>query len=263
MSKECEKDEPYLKNPTIMTFFEKREGSKYFEVFIGVDNVPGMIAKVSSVIASFNVNIMSGFHSAIPDYGGAWAIFLEVPQEVAQEELLAKLRLIGGVKEVRVKCLEHIDFFDEFFFPLMMGRERILMVAQGAFMNLKGQLIDFLGTGGEFILFNEGKGIGESFIAGAPPILKTYLEKLEYIKDLFRASGWGLLEFQGIEIEKKSGTIILKDNFEASSKYAGHCHLTRGSLTTIVRRVFNKPDIELVEIACKGLGDPACIFKLS
>ena len=262
-SLECEKEWPFLKNPTIMDFFEKREGMKHFEVLIGLDNLPGMLARVSSVIASFNVNIMSGFHNNIPDYGGAWTVFIEVPPAVPHDELIAKLRAIEGVREVRVKCLERIDFLDEFFFPLTMIKKRILILGQDAFMNLKSQLIAMLGTGGEFILYNEGKGIGESMIEGIPRILSSYEEKLEYIKDLFRALGWGLLEFNGINLEKKAGTIVMKDNFEASSKYAGHCHMTRGALNAIIKGVFDRPDIDLLETACKGLGDPACVFKLS
>src|SRR3989304_3855773 len=124
-SLECEKEWPFLKNPTIMDFFEKREGMKHFEVLIGLDNLPGMLARVSSVIASFNVNIMSGFHNSIPDYGGAWTVFIEVPPAVPHDELIAKLRAIEGVREVRVKCLERIDFLDEFFFPLTMIKKRI------------------------------------------------------------------------------------------------------------------------------------------
>lgn len=246
----------------IMSLFEKREDREYFEAMFTVENMPGVLHNISEVIGAHNVNILSGFHTLIEELGGVWVVFLEVPPSTPYEELFKEIGTINGVTDVRYVKLRKADYFDRFFFPPTIAGNRFVIITQEAFNSIKSQLVDILGTGGETILFNEGAIVGRTIYEIIPEALTSAERRLEFIENLLRATGWGLVEFNQISIERRSGEVHVKSNVEADGKYRGRCHFMRGVLTSILRGILNDSAMNLIETACIGQGCECCVFKL-
>lgn len=252
----------FYKNPVLMNLLEKREDGVYYELLVGLENIPGAISKVSSTISFFKANIWSGFHATIEDVGGAWVFFLEVSPPASIDGILEKLKGLKEVREVKFRRLEKTDYFDVFFFPLCIGEKRIIILTNDAFISIKQHLIELLDTGGESILFNEGMEAGDTILKSLPQSLKTCNEKLNYLKDFTRATGWGILEYRELNALRRTGEIHLYNNVEADPRYHGRCHFSRGILTSFIRHIFEDDRLNLVEIECIGSGAPKCVFKL-
>lgn len=259
---DVKRDQKLWKNPVIMSLFDKREDKEYFEAMFIVENMPGVLHNISEVIGAHNVNILSGFHSLIEELGGVWVVFLEMTASTPYEELFKEIEMVSGVTDVKYVKLRKADYFDSFFFPLAIPGTRVIIITQEAFNRIKSQLVDILGTGGETILFSEGAAVGRTIYEFIPEALTSAERKLEFIENLLRATGWGLVEFNQINIARRSGEIHVKDNMEADVKYGGRCHFMRGALTSILRGVLNDSAMNLIETACIGQGDERCVFKL-
>jgi len=255
------KEKTYYKNPVLMNLLDKREDGSYFEFLISLENIPGAIGKVSSAISSFKANIWAGFHGTIDELGGAWAFFLEVPQSVSIDSIVKKIEGLKEVKELRFRKLDKTEYFDVFFFPIFLGGNRAVMLTHEAFHNIKQHLIELLGTGGDSILFNEGVSVGNAILKNLPASLETINEKLAFLKDLIRATGWGVIEYQKLNPLRKTGEIYVYDSIEIIPKYSKRCHFMRGILTSFLRNLFNDERLSLVETECIGAGDSKCIFK--
>jgi len=259
---DVKKDQKFWKNPMLMTLFEKRGDMEYFEVMILIEDVIGVMHNISKVIKTFNVNIRSGFHNIVEEIGDVWVVFLEMPPSTPHEELFNEVRRTKGVIDLKYVRLTKDDYFDSFFFPIFVGTKRVSIIPEEAFREIKSQLVEVLGTGGQTILYREGTLVGHNFYEYIPEELASVEAKLKFIVDLIRAIGWGLVEFVQISPERRSGEVHVEGNTEADVKYAGLCHFTRGALTSILREIFNDPSINLIETACIGKGDECCVFKL-
>ncbi|MBS7630031.1 hypothetical protein KEJ47_00400 [Candidatus Bathyarchaeota archaeon] len=256
------KEKVYCKNPVLMNLLDRREDGSYFEFLIVLENVPGAIAKVSSTISSFNANIWSGFHATIDELGGAWAFFLEAPPSVSVDSLVKKIEALKEVKELRFRKLDKTEYFDVFFFPLCIGGNRVIILTHEAFQDIKQHLIELLGTGGESILFNEGLKVGNTILRNIPATLKINNEKLNFLKDFLRATGWGIIEYQELNPLRKTGEIYMCNHIEIGPKYSKRCHFIRGILTSFLRAIFDDEGLSLVETECIGAGASKCVFKL-
>lgn len=87
--------------------------------------------------------------------------------------------------------------------------------------------------------------------------------KLDFIKNLFVASGWGAIEIIDFDIESKRAIIIL-DNSPFAQQLKGKVdgpvdNLIRGLFAGIFSIIFNE-DVDCVEVECFALNDKSCKF---
>jgi predicted hydrocarbon binding protein len=79
-----------------------------------------------------------------------------------------------------------------------------------------------------------------------------------------KAIGWGIFEFQEVNFERLSGTVIVRDSFEAASwgkKSYKVCDWTRGAIAGFMSVVFGKP-VEVKEVKCLANGAEHCEFVI-
>lgn len=256
------KNENHLKYPMIMSLFERREGMEYIEAIFIIENIPGVINKISDVLQAYKVNILEGFHTVVKGNRMIWAIFIEAPPSTPHEEMFKKIGAIKELIDIKYVSLRKTDYFDRFFFPITIWESRVIVLTQEGFHGLKSQIVDLLGTGGESILLNQGAVIGRTICRNIPEEITSPEEKLEFIVNLLRGTGWGLVEFRGVNGEEGTGEVIVRENVEADPQYGGRCQLIRGVLRSILREILKNAKINLVETACIGWGDDFCVFEL-
>lgn len=73
-----------------------------------------------------------------------------------------------------------------------------------------------------------------------------------------------MAEVRKLDFKQLSGTVILRDCFEAAAwlkKLQKACHWNRGYIAGVMREVFGKP-VEAVEVKCSAAGDEYCEFNI-
>lgn len=79
-----------------------------------------------------------------------------------------------------------------------------------------------------------------------------------------KAIGWGIFEFQEVNFERLSGTVIVRDSFEAASwgkKNYAVCDWTRGAIAGFMSVVFGKL-VKVKEVKCLAIGADVCEFVI-
>jgi len=99
-------------------------------------------------------------------------------------------------------------------------------------------------------------------------IMKRYsflskLAVLEKIREIKAEERWGIVDFEGLDLEKQQGRIIVKNSFEAkeSEKTQPVCHFFRGYLSGFLTSVFGM-EIHMIEETCLAKGDQYCEFEV-
>ncbi|MDD3083507.1 MAG: 4-vinyl reductase [Candidatus ainarchaeum sp.] len=91
------------------------------------------------------------------------------------------------------------------------------------------------------------------------------VKKLEFVKNFFIASGWGLIEIVDFDEDSKRAIVVL-DNSPFAKQLKGKINfnadnLLRGVLAGIFSVIF-KEDLDCVEVECFALNDKSCKFVI-
>jgi len=258
------KGQEYLKNPFLLTLEARRPGYKYYEVLISIRNVVGALSAVTKKISEAEINILAGMHKRIGDKG-VWISFLEVPESVSIEKMLEELSSMEVIQELRHHQMSRIEKFDEFLFPIYLFDTRMIILTDFMFNSLKKALIDVFKSGGETILYKQGETMGNGIIKAFEEIFKENVTAIEdimhAIEDGFRSFGWGIIKFQELNPQAKTGSIIIWESMEYTESSKIKCHFLRGLITGMLREMFNDEAIKIDEVKCKSEGAPYCEFQ--
>lgn len=261
-----EMGDEYLSNRFLMVLEERKPGYKYYELLMWISNVVGALHRITGKLAQAEINILTGMHR---QYGDKvlWIVFVEVPESVDIEEILEEIARMDVILELKYHMMDKVEIFDSYLFPLGMYDIRIFILPNYVFHSLKKEMIDTLKTGGEAILYRQGMFSGRTI---AIRIKKRFKEKLTSINDIlrflenvFRALGWGLLEFKSIDPKAKIGSIIVRESVEYTEFSSIKCHFFRGFITGILREIFEDESINLTEVKCKSEGEPYCEYRFA
>ncbi|MCD6113985.1 MAG: hypothetical protein J7J78_01640 [Thermoprotei archaeon] len=107
--------------PKIIATFVPTGGRRIVELALEILNKPGSIAKISSLLAEHNINILWGFHAAAPeDKVEIWGLFVEVPKDLNLNELISKLKSLNVVYSVRYSERKYGQFLvDTLYYPIL------------------------------------------------------------------------------------------------------------------------------------------------
>jgi predicted hydrocarbon binding protein/ACT domain-containing protein len=247
---------------------ETKPNEELYEVCIILKDVRGAIAETAKVLADNNVNIVAGSLFRLPERLGlgTWTLFIDVSKATRNiNELTEELQKLDAVEDVRFKEPKPVPF-EVIHFPMLHGDMRAIIMSIAIFRGLwKGFETILKPSGLEAVLYNVGKRIG-SFYA-------RYLEEKYGVKkmDLIlamaqaaKASGWGIPEIDEIDLEHCSGTVTIKESFEAlawEKKPYKVCHWIRGFISGFSTAAFGEP-MEAVEIECMATGSKHCRFEI-
>jgi len=252
----------------IFSLVDVKPGEKLYEVCVILTDVPGALAKATKVMANANVNIKTGSVFYLPDRNelGSWTSFIDVSKATKSiGEIVEDLRKLDVVEEVKFEEPKPAPF-ETLHFPLLHGKTRAVIMPIGTIWAVWDGLEKILlPSGFAAVNYNAGKKSGEHT---ATRLKEMYgLESTDLILALIqalKATGWGIGEARDIDFRGLSGTIIVKECFEAVAwrkKPYNVCHWTRGYIAGAVSVVFGKP-VEAVEVRCLAKGDEHCEFKI-
>ena len=257
------KKSEYLRNRFLIILEERRPGYTYYELLVFLSNVVGALYMVTRKLAEAEINILMGMHTHHKEEG-IWISFIEVPESVSVEKTLEEISSLNVVSGLKYQKMERADIFDKFLFPLSLFDRRMVAITDYMYHSLKKAIMDVLKSGGETMMYMQGQSLGEGAINVFKERFREELtseeDALHLVKDTFRAFGWGIIEFQGINPRAKTGSIIIDESMEYTESSKIKCHFLRGLVTGALRKIFNDETIKLVEVKCKSEGAPYCEF---
>jgi len=247
---------------------EVKPGEKLYEVCIILKDVRGAIAKAAKVLADANVNIKTGavFYIHGKPEIGTWTSFIDISKATLRiHDLEKELQSLDEVADVRFEEPKPAPY-EVIHFPVLHGNSRAIIMGTDTFAALWEGFEGILTPSGlEAVLYNVGKKIGTHTAMG---LKDTYsLENKDLISAIVqvgKALGWGIIEFQDIDFKGLTGTIVVKESFEALARQRKPykvCHWTRGYFAGCMSVVFGKP-VEAVEVKCLATGADYCEFKI-
>jgi len=247
---------------------EVKPGEKLYEVCILLRDVRGAIAKAAKALADANVNIKTGAVFYIPGNPelGAWTSFIDISKATLSiRELENRLRGLDDVADVRFEEPKPVPY-EVIHFPVLHGNSRAIIMGMETFAALWEGFEGILTPSGlEAVLYNVGKKIGTYTATGLKDeyALKSK-ELISAVVQAAKALGWGIVEFPEIDFKGLTGTVIVKECFEALARQKKPykvCHWTRGYFAGCMSVVFGKP-VEAVEVKCLATGAECCEFRV-
>ena len=233
------------------------------EALVGKE--PGILSIILKKLAELNVRLL-GVNFTLRDDNRYIFLFLDITQSpIKLEKICEELRKIEGVIKVKFKENPYPGYILEVFgFPttITMGNMRALIIPSYFFSEMLKEMYEKMSSGGEAIAFYEGVFMGETVFEIFP--VKTSLkDTIKLLTLLYKAYGWGIMELVEFNLLLKKIVIRIYDNFESSiykkTVNESRCHFTRGIITGLTRRLFNR-EVRVIEEKCRAKGDPYCEF---
>jgi len=252
----------------VFSIEEVQPGEKIWEICIILRDTKGALAKVANVLAEANVNIKTSSLFYLPGRSGvgSWTSFIDISKATRSiSELEKKLRSFEVVEDVRFEEPKPAPF-ESVHFPLLHGGTRAVIIPIGIFWSMWSNFEKILAPSGlAVVLYDAGKKVGE-YVA-------TRLSELYNVKSIDlalaanqagKATGWGIMEVSNLNSQHLTGTIVVRDCFEAAAwrqKHEKACNWTRGYIAGVMTKVFGRP-VEAVEVKCSAAGDEYCQFEI-
>ena len=235
---------------------------KLFGYWMFLENIPGVLEKVSKVFASYGVNILKVIITTVER--GADALFYcdLTDSSITEDELLKKLKKLREVKEVKlIKPIIKGLLIDDIHFPITISGERYILLRENSFRELVKGMRDELGTAAEAFLYYTGKKIGEEIWRDLDMYTMDIEEKLQIFKSMFKNNGLGIIE---INITTEASNVKVYDSLECKQGIGSkepYSHLIRGILGGLFKRIYSH-EVKVKEVKCIAVGDEYCEFNI-
>ena len=228
-----------------------------------MENIPGVLAKVSKVFWSHNVNILKVFLTSNPEYADG-IFFCDFTDAKISSSEIAKLIL--DLKEVRdVKVIEPIMkglVVDDIHFPLILFDSRCVILREGVFREIVKGMRDEWGSAAEVFLYHAGVRIGSASFKAHKYFTEDKREKIKLFQIFFKNNGLGDIEVTDIDEVNTRARVIIRDSIECKfglNTRRAFSQFFRGIIAGVMKEFF-KRDVEVKEVKCIAKGDPYCEF---
>jgi len=240
---------------------------KIVEFYFKLKNIPGVIEKISSIMAKHKINILSGFHVAYPEKEEAiWSFFADFTNaDIGVKEIIERIRSMNVALDMNLNE-EKIDglLIDNFHFPLLVLNERSITLRVDSLANIIKRLYEVFGSGGATILYEMGMELGENAVKKTKE--RYNIKGVEVLKAILIeriTKGWGIPELEEFNEEKNIAIIRVHELCECipfkGMKKEANSYFFKGYLTGILKNLFNK-EVKVIEEKCVAKGDPYCLF---
>jgi predicted hydrocarbon binding protein len=256
--------------PKALFAIDFKPTAKLAQFSIEMRNVVGALQEQTDSVGKHGVNILSGFHDApMSAETGVWSFFADFTNADIEPEALAT-ELSSHRSALKVRCKRSDDGFitDTMHFPVLVGKERAIIVRAPFLMSTLARIKSIFGPesrSAQVILHQ----IGE---AGAQSVFESVrnMTSRDFVRNnvaralsLFTSVGWGILDLKTVNLDTKTAEIHIKDGFESANSRntstAAQCHFIRGMLTGWFSELFGRK-IGVTETECIAKGDSVCIF---
>ncbi|MCS7116698.1 MAG: hypothetical protein NZ896_04415 [Nitrososphaerales archaeon] len=237
------------------------------EFQVEIKNVADALAKVSTIIAKFGINIYSGFITAYPEKPEALFSFIADTTQVSvtPEQLIEELKgldVVLGVNLYEPKLKGFIT--DKLHFPLLALGERSLTFRVESLAEMFRRLYEVFGSAAAFILYQMGSTLGSDKVEKLRMSYNLSDEEvLKMILDERIAKGWCIPEL--IEFDKANSRVVVRvyELFEClpskEKENEAKSYFFKGYLEGVLKKVLNR-EVRVVEERCIAKGDAYCEF---
>jgi len=176
------------------------------------------------------------------------------------EKMLSSNKDIGSFKVKELTKLER----NPFTYPVKprSGLRRSILMDHDMFHAMFRTITSSLGSGGDYLMYMSGISVADhiwnNYGIGDQ---EEFDDQFQILEDVLRTFGFGMVSFENIDPLRSEGKVVIKHSLEET--LSDSCPFLRGLLTEIIRRVFEDPNIELIETSCVNRGDDECIFELT
>jgi len=247
---------------------EVEPGENLYEICIILKDAPGALAETAKVFATAHINIKTGSIFYLPGSSklGAWTSFIDISKAKSDvSDIVKELRKLDAVVDVKLER-PYPAPFEVIHFPILHGDMRAITMPIETFRGIWEGCEKILTSSGlEAVLYDVGKKYGAN---NAKYLSEKYgVKDMELISTFVQASkatGWGIAEVKNIDFKRISGTVIVKECFEAlarEKKPYKVCYWIRGFIAGFHSAVFGQP-VEAVETKCLAVGDEYCEFEI-
>ncbi|MEM2929954.1 MAG: V4R domain-containing protein [Thermoproteota archaeon] len=182
------------------------------------------------------------------------------PQEAL--ELVGKQEFVRSVRLILPS--ENGVLSDDYFFPLVVGGERVVIFRKRVYEALFKGIREKFGTAGEVMLYYVGFNIGYKTYSDYAGIAGPEKPEaaVELAKTFLRTMGWGVVDIVKMDLENREVQARVYESFECEIGRGGETaygHFSRGLVAGFFTQVFGR-EVKAVETMCVAKGDPYCEF---
>lgn len=204
------KDDKPRYRPRVIGYREPL-GKNTFEFAIYGDDAPSSIVRLTDVFLEHRVRLLN--HRLDWDDIEKWfaAFYIaDMEQADCSSSVLAEmLRTRPGVDEVRVISRAGAIFGYSTFPIILNGVDRGIMLRIENWFQVEEDLVKWMGTAGESIMFREGETYGVSAARRYAELLRSRDQTafIQSVSESAKALGWGILDYR---ISDDRSTVLLE-----------------------------------------------------
>lgn len=235
---------------------------KLVEVSILMEDVPGMIAKVSNVIAQKGINILYGVHHKSDDPNAIWWCFFADFGDVDPDKLASEIAKVEGVRKIAfTPASEKPLFLDVHHSSIEFFNERAILFRVDWLVGIFADIYKRWGTGGRVFIYHLGfEGGREAYEVWKKRLGLEGKDLIEASLDLIQSLGWISGYSFSLDLESEMAIIKLENNFECSlAKNMEGSQFIRGVLAGFFTGIIGS-ECSVDERKCISRGDPYCEF---
>jgi predicted hydrocarbon binding protein len=241
------------------------------EVSIVSKDVPGVMALVSSILASKNINIMSGLITSAGQPGKSiLTLFIDYTgtgQTIESiRNALLSLKVIEDVN-INTPIYEGL-LIEQFGFPLLLAGRRYILMSLDCFNMMVKRMQSILGTSGLVLFYEMGKYAGEKRARHLKEVFDLHGWQLVMVAlSEVQPTGWGVAELTVINEEEREWRVTVKDLFECTpfrdSSKECRSHFFRGYLEGVFKEAYELDKSSCIEEKCIASGSETCEFVIT
>ncbi|MHC1627807.1 MAG: V4R domain-containing protein [Candidatus Nezhaarchaeales archaeon] len=242
-------------------------GQNVHGFFVRTKAEPGVMARILTAAAKFNVTIINIYNSTPTKRGGSasFVVFYDFSEATASPQEVRKA-MEEAVENTEVELLEPVlpgVVADTKHYPLLLLGERAIIfreaVLRGWFVGIRRRF----GTGGEAFLYYEGFEAGQE-------IFDTYTRLGISPHGLWTMFCMAFIAIGGakdmkFEMKEEGMTLRIWENMECSlgrSSNKPFSQFLRGAIAGFASKFF-KANVIVIETKCIAKGDPYCEFEVT
>jgi hypothetical protein len=251
----------------IILFDEKQ---KIYGVIVKSEIEKGVLRKISELAENLGITIRYiQISMTKTDEPGVTAVaFVDFSNsEVSPERALELVKREKFIKNAKIiKPSRNGIIFDDYFFPLIAGNERVVVFRKSVYEALFNGVRKKFGSAGEAMLYYQGFTVGfkiyDEYAKTADS--ENLWDLVEVAKAVNMTLGWGIIDKIEIDAEKGVAQVRIHQSFECElGEETGkpYSQFYRGAIAGLFTRFFGK-DVNVQETKCVAKGDPYCEFTI-
>mgnify|MGYP000135471849 CR=1 FL=1 len=239
------------------------------EIFVEVEDRPGVIEKLSSVLRRNRINILV-IHGFVKDGKGYILTFADISHSNIDYENLKKAieREVTNSKVKVWKSKVEGLVYDVLTYPPMISGEPVVILKYSTIANILDNILVRFKDAGLILLYYLGLDSGISYANWILNLLRPFgIEGLKekFIIGLSIVRSLGLLLAIVEFVNDKNVKVIVPSSIETEIakfvKYSKGCNFIKGFLEGYAKTMFNR-EINVKEVKCKKRGEKHCEFHI-